>query len=59
MKLDERFNWVEDDLSQPQSENLLVVERRVYVTDWLAMTFAFTAGVLCMALVVIIFGGYR
>ena len=37
MKLNERFTWEEEDLSQPQSERLLIVERKIYVTDWLAM----------------------
>ena len=59
MKLNERFTWEEEDLSQPQSERLLIVERKIYVTDWLAMAVAFLAGVFSLALVVIIFGGQR
>lgn len=59
MKLNERFTWEEEDLSQPQSERLLIVERKIYVTDWLAMMIAFLAGVFSLALVVIIFGGQR
>ena len=59
MKLNERFTWEEEDLSQPQSERLLIVERKIYVTDWLAMAIAYLAGVFSLALVVIIFGGHR
>ena len=59
MKLNERFTWEEENLSQPQSDRLLVVERKIYVTDWLAMAFAFLAGVFSMSLLVIIFGGQR
>lgn len=59
MKLNERFTWEEEDLSQPQSERLLVIERKIYVTDWLAMAIAYLAGVFSLALVVIIFGGHR
>lgn len=59
MKLNERCNWEEEDLSQPQSERLLVIERKIYVTDWLAMAIAYLAGVFSLALVVIIFGGHR
>ena len=59
MKLNDRCNWEEEDLSQPQTDRLLVIERKIYVTDWLAMAFAFTAGVISMSLVVIIFGGHQ
>ena len=59
MKLNERFTWEEEDLSQPQSERLLIVERKIYVTDWLAMAVAFLAGAFSIALLVIIFGGQR
>ena len=59
MKLNERFTWEEENLSQPQSDRLLVLERKIYVTDWLAMAFAFLAGVFSMSLLVIIFGGQR
>ena len=59
MKLDNRFNWVEDDLAQPQPDRLLIINRDVYVTDWLALVVSFIAGSFSLALVVIIFGGQR
>lgn len=59
MKLNERFTWEEENLSQPQSDRLLVLERKIYVTDWLAMAVAFLAGAFSIALLVIIFGGQR
>ena len=59
MKLDERFNWVEDDLGAPQPDRLLIINRDVYVTDWLAMAVSFLAGAFSIALLVIIFGGAR
>jgi len=58
MKLNERCNWEEEDLSQPQSDRLLVLERKIYVTDWLAMAVAFIAGAFSISLIVIIFGGH-
>ena len=57
MKLNERFTWEEENLSQPQSDRLLVLERKIYVTDWLAMAIAFIAGAFSISLLVIIFGG--
>ena len=57
MKLNERFTWEEENLSQPQSDRLLVLERKIYVTDWLAMATAFIAGAFSISLLVIIFGG--
>ena len=57
MKLNERFTWEEENLSQPQSDRLLVLERKIYVTDWLAMAVAFIAGAFSISLLVIIFGG--
>lgn len=57
MKLNERFTWEEENLSQPQSDRLLVLERKIYVTDWLAMAVAFLAGAFSISLLVIIFGG--
>ena len=58
MKL-ERFNWVEDDLAQPQPDRLLIIDREIYVTDWLALTVAFIAGAFSISLLVIIFGGHQ
>ena len=57
MKLNERFTWEEENLSQPQSDRLLVLERKIYVTDWLAMAAALIAGAFSISLLVIIFGG--
>ena len=54
MKLNERFTWEEENLSQPQSDRLLVLERKIYVTDWLAMATAFIAGAFSISLLVII-----
>ena len=59
MKLNERFTLEEENLSQPQSDRLLVLERKIYVTDWLAMAVAFLAGAFSISLLVIIFGGQR
>ena len=59
MKLDDRLNWVEDDLGQQQTDRLLVLERQIYVTDWLAMAVSFIAGAFSISLLVIIFGGHQ
>lgn len=59
MKLDERCNWHEDDLGQPQSENILMIERKIYVTDWLAMLVAYLLGVATISILVMVFGGMR